>query len=103
MSNGTVEVVIGGHRLLVSSEHAPEYTREVAARFDQAVQRIRAELPSIDAHRAALLAGMAVTDELLQARQQESATARRVLAVTDQLSRLLPPNKRGSRAQSPVA
>jgi len=100
-----VEVVIGGHRLLVSSDHPAEYTREVAEYFDAALQRIRAALPTVDAHRATILAALAVTDELFQARHADSATARRLEAVTEQLARLLPPLKRGGgpRAQDAVA
>lgn len=99
----SVEVVIGGHKLMVSSDHSAEYTRQVALHFDQALQRIRTALPTVDAHRAAILAGLAVTDELFQARQLDSATAHRVRAVAEQLARLLPPEKRGPRAQDPVA
>ena len=102
MSNDSVEVTIGGHRLLVSSDHSHEYTREVAAHFDRAIQQIRSQLPSIDAHRATLLAGMAITDELMQSRQGGTTLAPRIEAVIDRLARLLPPTKRGTRAQPPV-
>lgn len=98
-----VEVSIGGHKLLVSSEHPPEYTREVAAHFDLALAKIRAMLPTVDAHRAAILAGLAVTDELFQARQADPATVGRIEGITEQLARLLPPAKRGSKAQDAVA
>lgn len=98
-----VEVQIGGLKLLVSSEHPPEYTREVAAHFDRALQRIRSALPTVDAQRAAILAGLAVTDELFQARQTSAATDHRVSAVAERLARLLPPQKRGPRAHEPVA
>ena len=91
----SVEVVIGGHKLLVSSEHSPEYTAAVASHFEQAFQKIRAALPTVDAHRAAILAGLAVTDELFQEREADARAARRIAALTDQLARLVPPSKRG--------
>jgi cell division protein ZapA (FtsZ GTPase activity inhibitor) len=97
--SGAVRVTIGGHELLVSSPHPPDYTREVAAYFDAALARMRAELPTIDAHRAAILAGLAVTDELFQARQADAASARRIQAVTEELARLVPPAKRGPRSR----
>jgi cell division protein ZapA (FtsZ GTPase activity inhibitor) len=100
---GPVEVQIGGMKLLVSSDHPAAYTRDVAAHFDQALHRIRSALPTVDAHRAAILAGLAMTDELFQARQHGSATAHRLAAVSERLARLLPPSKRGSRAQEPSA
>lgn len=98
-----VEVTIGGHKLRVSSEHPEAYTREVAAYFDAALARIRAELPTMDAHRAAILAGMAITDELFQARGAVQATDARLESVMQRLLRMLPPAKRGLRAQDVVA
>ena len=105
MSNppGPVEVVIGGQRLLVSSEHPAEYTKSVAAYFDGALTRIRAALPTVDTQRAAILAALAVTDELFQARQADEATVGRIRTVEGQLARLLPPGKRGGKAVDPVA
>lgn len=90
MSNSRpVEVVIGGHKLLVSSDHPAEYTKAVADHFDQAFQRIRAALPTVDAHRAAILAGLAVTDELFQAQQAGKGTVARVRAVAARLEQLV--------------
>jgi len=94
-----VEVQIAGQKLMVSSDHPAEYTRRVAAYFDQAVQRIRTAAPTIDGHRATILAALAITDELFQARQNDAATTHRIDAVADQLARLLPPSIRGPRAQ----
>lgn len=94
----TVQVKIGGQVLTVSSEHPPQYTEQVAAHFDAAFQQIRSAMPTVDAHRAAILAGLAVTDELFQARQADVVTADRIQAVTEQLERLLPPAKRGGKA-----
>jgi cell division protein ZapA (FtsZ GTPase activity inhibitor) len=99
----SVEVTIGGHKLRVSSELPEEYTREVAAYLDAALARIRAEVPTVDAHRAAILAGLAITDELFQARTVNSTTAHRLQTVMERLVRLLPPAKRGSLAQDAVA
>ena len=98
-----VEVMIGGHKLLVGSDHPADYTRQVAAHFDAALTRIRGALPTIDAHRAAILAGLAVTDELFQARQADQATVTRIDEVTETLARLLPPGKRGSKAPEGAA
>ena len=94
-----VEVVIAGQKLMVTSDHPAEYTRGVASYLDLAVQRIRTAAPSIDGHRATILAALAVTDELFHARQQGEATTGRIDAVADQLARLLPPAVRGLKAQ----
>ena len=94
----SVTISLGGTELKISSEHPPEYTREVAAYFDAALARIRGSVPSVDAHKAALLAGLAVTDELFQARRADGDQAERLAALTDRMARLLPPAKRGGRA-----
>ncbi|MBM4186543.1 MAG: cell division protein ZapA [Gemmatimonadetes bacterium] len=93
----SVEVSIGGQRLLVSSDHAPDYTRAVAAHFDAAYARIRSALPTVDMQRAAILAGLAVTDELFQVRRDGETSIERIRAIEARLSRLLPPGRRGGR------
>jgi len=95
-----VKVTIGGQELLVSSEHPAEYTRRVAAHYDAALSSIRSALPTVDAHRAAILAGLAVTDELFQAQAQDQTAAARIAAVTDELARMIPPAKRGLRRRA---
>lgn len=93
----SVRVRVGGEELVVRSELPPEYTREVAAYLDAALGRIRAMLPTIEAHKAAILAGLAVTDELFRARRADLEVAGRVTTLTEDLARLLPPAKRGHR------
>jgi cell division protein ZapA (FtsZ GTPase activity inhibitor) len=83
--------------LTVSSEHPPEYTREVAAHFDAVLARIRSSVPSVDAHRAALLAGLAITDELFEARAGDAKQAARLRAMTDRLARLVPAKRGGAK------
>lgn len=94
----SVRVQVGGEELVVRSELPAEYTREVAAYFDDALRQIRAMLPTIEAHKAAILAGLAVTDELFRARRSDAEQATRIVAVADDLARLLPPAKRGMRS-----
>jgi cell division protein ZapA (FtsZ GTPase activity inhibitor) len=97
-NKNAVRVTIGGEEYTVRSELPPEYTREVAAYFDAALKRIRDSLPAVEAHKVAILAGLAITDELFQARRGDRDIATRVTALSDQLARLLPPAKRGKRA-----
>ena len=94
----SVRVLVGGEELVVRSELPPEYTREVAAYLDDALRRIRTMLPTIEAHKAAILAGLAVTDELFRSRRADQEVASRVTVLTDDLARLLPPTKRAQRA-----
>jgi cell division protein ZapA (FtsZ GTPase activity inhibitor) len=91
-----VKVTIGGEEFSVRSELPPEYTRQVAAHFDEALGRIRESLPTVEAHKAAILAGLAITDELFQARQGDTDQADQLRALGEALARFLPPARRGA-------
>lgn len=97
----SVRVMVGGEELVVRSELPAEYTRDVAAYYDDALRRIRAMSPSLEAHKAAILAGLAVTDELFRSRRSDADAARRLRVLADDMARLLPPTKRGSRTSTP--
>ena len=99
-TKNAVRVFIGGEEYTVRSEVPPEYTREVAAYLDAALKRVRDSLPMVESHKAAILAGLAITDELFQARRGDREVAARLSAMADDLARLLPPAKRGNRAAS---
>ena len=99
-TKNAVRVFIGGEEYTVRSEVPPEYTREVAAYLDAALRRVRDSLPMVETHKAAILAGLAITDELFQARRGDRDLADRLSSLADDLARLLPPAKRGRRAAS---
>jgi cell division protein ZapA len=99
-AKNAVRVMIGGEEYTVRSELPPEYTREVAAYLDAALKRVRDSLPMVETHKAAILAALAITDELFQSRRGDREIAARVSAMANDLARLLPPAKRGSRAAS---
>jgi cell division protein ZapA len=96
-----VRVTIGGEDYTVRSELPPEYTREVAAYVDAAFRRTRDMLPQVETHKAAILAALAITDELFQARRGDREHAARLNVMADDLARLLPPAKRGRRQTGP--
>ena len=93
-----VRVLIGGEEYTVRSELPPEYTREVATYLDAALKRVRDSLPMVETHKAAILAALAITDELFQARRGDREIAGRLTSLADDLARLLPPAKRGKRS-----
>jgi len=99
-TKNAVRVVIGGEEYTVRSELPPEYTREVAAYLDAALKRVRDSLPMVESHKAAILAALSITDELFQARRGDREVAERLSVMADDLARLLPPAKRGTRAAS---
>ena len=99
-TKNAVRVLIGGEEYTVRSELPPEYTREVASYLDAALKRVRDSLPMVESHKAAILAALSITDELFQARRGDREAADRLSSMANDLARLLPPAKRGSRAAS---
>ncbi len=97
-SKTAVKVTIGGEEFTVRSELPPEYTREVATYLDAALKRVRDSMPMVETHKAAILAALAITDELFQARRGDRQIADRLTRMADEYTRLLPPSKRGTRA-----
>ena len=97
-----VKVTIGGEEYAVRSELPAEYTREVAAHFDRVLRGIRGSLPTVEAHKTAILAGLAVTDELFQARRGDTEHAGRLTTLIEELTRLMPPGRRGAASRSSV-
>ena len=74
-----VKVMIGGEEYTVRSDLPPEYTREVAGFVDQALKKVLSQGPIVETHKAAILAAL---------------VAARLVALADDLAKLLPPGKR---------
>ena len=97
-AKNAVKVTIGGEEFTVRSEFPPEYTREVATYLDAALKRVRDSMPMVETHKAAILAALAITDELFQARRGDRQIADRLAHMANEYRRLLPPSKRGTRS-----
>ena len=89
-----VKVTIVDEELTVRSELDPDYTRQVAAHVDAAVRRVLASGQIVESHKAAILAALAITDELFRAKRQQQELAVRLKGMAGELARLLPPQKR---------
>lgn len=94
----SIKVMIGGEEYTVRSELPPEYTREVASYLDEAIKKVLASGALVETHKAAILAALDITNELFLARRSEREVAARLAALTDDLTKLLPPQKRKSFA-----
>ena len=99
MKKTAVKVTICDEEYTVRSDLEPEYTRQVAAYVDQAIRRVLQAGPMVESHKAAILAALAITDELLESRKQRQELAQRLRQMTSELARLLPPQKRHSSLQ----
>ena len=98
-----VKVTIGGDEYSLRSDRTEDYTRAVADHMDRALKQARASGKIVESHKAAILAALAITDDLFQSRLAEREMEQRLTALTDEIERLLPPKKRPSRASGPFA
>lgn len=94
VKKNSVKVMIGGEEYTVRSDLTPEYTREVAGYLDAALKKVLAQGGLVETHKAAILAALDITNELFQARKGEREVAARLAALSDDLEKLLPPQKR---------
>ncbi len=98
-----VTVTIGNEEYTLRSDRAPEYTRAVAEHVDRALKEVLQVGSMVETQKAAILAALAITDELFQARHSQADMAERLRTMTTELSRLLPPAKRKGRGQGSLA
>lgn len=95
-----LKVTIGAEEYTLKSDRPPEYTQAAAQHVDRALKDVLASGTIVETHKAAILAALAITDELFQARQAQREMAERLSSLSGELSRLLPPNKRSARFSS---
>jgi len=98
-----VKVSIGSDEYTLRSDRPVEYTRAVAEHVDRALKDVLSSGVMVETHKAAILAALAITDELFQARQTQRDLGDRLRALSTDLARLLPPAKRSSRASGSIA
>jgi len=98
-----VKVTIGSEEYTLKSDRPPEYTRAVAEHVDRALKDVLSSGTMVETHKAAILAALAITDELFQERRAAREVTERVTNLATDLCRVLPPAKRTSRATSSFA
>jgi cell division protein ZapA len=98
-----VKVKIGSEEYALRSDRSEEYTRSVAQHVDRALQDVLGAGAIVESQKAAILAALAIADELFQARHTQAELSQRLERLTQELSRLLPPAKRASRATGAFA
>jgi cell division protein ZapA len=91
-----VKVRIGSEEYSLRSDRPEEYTRAVAELVDRQLKEILSAGAIVESHKAAVLAALAIADELFQQRRAQADVAERLERLTAELSRLLPPAKRRS-------
>jgi cell division protein ZapA len=69
-ARNVVTVQIAGEEYGIRAVATPEHTRECAAHVDQRIGEILRQGTLVQAHKAAILAALGITDELFQARRE---------------------------------
>ena len=93
-------VTILGEEYTLRSEATAERTRAVAEHVDQLVRRIMQSGGVVETHKAAVLAALQITDELFTARAELGEVSRGVRELSEQVRRLLPPQKRAGETEA---
>lgn len=84
----TVAVEIAGERHVLRSDVPPERTRAVAAHVDETIRSLPS-FPTLEPYRAAILAGLSITDELFRAREEIERLKAEMEARTAEIAEIL--------------
>lgn len=98
-----VKVRIGGEEYTLKSDRPQDYTQRVAEYVDRTLKGVLSGGAMVESHKAAILAALALTDELFQARAGEREMAERLRALAAEMGRVLPPGKRPPRMSGSIA
>ena len=80
-----VTVHIGGDEYAIRTPAPPEYTRELAAYVDRAIREVLSKSAMVQGHKAAILAALALADELFQTRAELDGLRREIAARSERL------------------
>ena len=89
------KVNIVGEEYTVRSDATPEHTIAVAAYLDKEIRKVLGANALMEPHKAAILAAMSITDDLLRERTTASLVEDEIRGLGNDIRRWLPPAKRG--------
>jgi cell division protein ZapA len=84
-----VTVRIAGEEHTIRANAEPDYTRSCARYVDERIAEIRSKGALIETHKAAILAALSISDELLQAREELDRIRKEVASRATNLARRL--------------
>ena len=91
----SVKVGILGEEYSLRTDAAPEHVRAIAAHVDELIRKLMHSGGVVETHKAAVLAALQLTDELLRARAALVEATTGVRQLSGEVRRMLPPQKRG--------
>ena len=90
-----VRVKIVGEEYTLRTDASPEHTRAVAELVDKTIRAVMSSGATVETHKAAILAALQLTDDLLKERAATDAITAEIRALSGDIRPLLPPAKRG--------
>lgn len=81
-----VTVTIAGEEYMIRADATPDYTLECADYLDRIIAGIQEKSKVVEGHKTAILAGLALTDQLFQARAETEALHREIARLAERLS-----------------
>lgn len=91
----SVKVSILGEEYSLRTDAVPEHVRAIAAHVDDLIRKLMHSGGVVETHKAAVLAALQLTDELLRARADLAEATAGVRQLSGEVRRMLPPQKRG--------
>jgi cell division protein ZapA (FtsZ GTPase activity inhibitor) len=85
----SVSVRIAGEEHVIRASAEPDYTRRCASYVDERIMEIREKAGLLESHKAAILAALSITDELLQTQKELQRLRSDVSQEAAQLARRL--------------
>jgi cell division protein ZapA len=93
------KVNIVGEEYAIRSDATPEHTRSVAAYLDREIRKVLGANSLMETHKAAILAAMSITDDLLRERATLETVEDDLRGLNAEVRRWLPPAKRGEAGE----
>lgn len=93
-----VRVRIVGEEYTLRTDASPDHTRAVADYVDKTIRAVISSGATVETHKAAILAALQITDDLLKERAASDTIAAEIRQLSNDVRPLLPPAKRGEDA-----
>jgi cell division protein ZapA len=90
----SVKVSILNEEFTIRSDTPPDQTKAIAEYLDGVARQVMSAGTIVEANRAVVLAALRVTAELFAERQAGQAVSGSMKQLSDEIRRLLPPDKR---------
>jgi cell division protein ZapA len=94
-NKSVIRVRIVGEEYTLRTEASTAHTEAVAEHVDRTIRAVLSSGATVETHKAAILAALQITDELLRERAASESIAGEIRQLASDIRPLLPPAKRG--------